>query len=41
MPGSETLAYLFNSNNPGTKTQINRVFTAPQVVQFPTQLAGC
>ena len=41
MPGSETYAYLFNSNNPWTKTQINRVYTAPQGVQSPTLLAGC
>ena len=41
MPGSETLAYLFNINNQGAKTQITRVYTAPQGVQSPTQLAGC
>ena len=41
MPGSETLVYLYNSNNQGAKPQINRVYTAPQGVQSPTQLAGC
>ena len=41
MPGSETLAYLYNSNNKGTLTHIPRVDTAPQDVETPTQLAMC
>ena len=37
---SEILPYLYNSNNPGTITDIPRVDTAPQGVETPTQLAG-
>ena len=33
--------HIYNFNNPGTKTQIPRVDTAPQGVETPTQLAGC
>ena len=39
--GSEIRPYLYNSNEPGTKTQIPRVDTAPRGVETPTQLAGC
>ena len=38
---SEILPYVYNSNNPGTKTQIPRVDTAPRGVETPTPLAGC
>ena len=38
---SEILPYLYNSNNPGTITDIPRVDTAPQGVETPTQLARC
>ena len=41
IPALEILQYISNSNNSGTKTQINRVDTAPQGVETPTQLAGC
>ena len=38
-PGLEILQYLYNSNNPGTKTVIARVDTAPQRLEIPTSLA--
>ena len=41
MPGSETLAYLYNSNNKGKLTHIPRVDTAPQAVENQFQLAIC
>ena len=41
IPGFKILPYLYNSNNPGTKTQIPWFDTAWQGVGIPTQLAGC
>ena len=40
-PGSEIFPYLYNSNNPGTETEIVRVDTAPHGVETPTPLADC
>ena len=40
-PGQKSYCYLYNSNNPGTKTEIPRVNTAPLNVETPTQLTGC
>ena len=40
-PDQKILPYLYNSNNPGTKTEISRVDTAPQGVETPTPLGDC
>ena len=40
-PDQKILPYFYNSNNPGTKTQIPRVDAAPQGVEAPTQLGDC
>ena len=36
MPGSEIPPYIYNSDNPGTKTVISRVNTAPHGVETST-----
>ena len=39
MAGSEIFPYIYNSDEPGTKTAVPRVDTAPDGVENPTQLA--
>ena len=41
IPGLEIPPYICNSDNPGTKTAIPRVDTAPQGVETPTPLGDC
>ena len=35
------LPCIYNSKNPGAKTKIPRVDTAPQGIETPTELSGC
>ena len=36
-PGQKSFLHLYNFNNPRTKTEISRVYTAPHGVETPTQ----